>query len=81
MATLSSQNIRYQQEHKDENRASDMIIANVVMLSAAYIAVVLRFISRRLSHAELKADDWMIMLGLVGLQAAIDSNVLCFAVC
>lgn len=65
MMTLTAQDIKYQQDHKDHERTADIVAATVVMLTAAYVAVALRFISRRMSHATLQADDWMMVVGLV----------------
>lgn len=65
MASLPPQEIQYQLEHQHENRAIDIIAANTVMLTAAYVAVALRFTSRRLMHATLGADDWVMAVGLV----------------
>lgn len=65
MGALIAEDIKYQQDHRGQNRTADIVAANVVMLAAAYVAVALRFISRRIIHAKLQADDGMIMLGLV----------------
>lgn len=66
MPSLSPEELQYQLEHRYQNRVADIIIANTIMLVAAYVAVVLRFASRRLMHATLGADDWMMVVGLVG---------------
>ncbi|MCJ1263532.1 hypothetical protein MMC22_003402 [Lobaria immixta] len=73
MTTLTAEEIKYQQDHKDQNKTAHLVAANVVGLVAAYVAVALRLISRRMSHAALKADDWMMMVGLVK-----DSFLSCF---
>lgn len=65
MRALTAEDIKYQQDHKDQDRTADIVAANVVMLAAAYVAIALRFISRRTSNAALQADDWMITVGLV----------------
>lgn len=65
MASLPPAEIQYQLVHQNENRSADIIAANTIMLVAAYIAVGLRFMSRRLMHATLGADDWMMVVGLV----------------
>ncbi len=65
MATLPTKAVQYQLAHKDQNRAVDLITSNIIMLTAAYVAVALRFTSRRMSHASLQGDDWMIVVGLV----------------
>ena len=65
MPSLSPEELQYQLEHQYQNRAADIIKANTIMLAAAYVALALRFVSRRLMRATLAADDWMIVLGLV----------------
>lgn len=65
MGALTAEETKYQQNHKDQNKTARLVAANVVGLVAAYVALALRLISRRMSHAALKADDWMIMVELV----------------
>lgn len=65
MGAATAEDITYQQHHKDQDRTADIVAANVAMLAAAYVAVALRFISRRMSHAALQSDDWMIVVGPV----------------
>ncbi len=52
-------------KHQRQNSISSFIVAGLITLAAAYLAVALRFISRRLMHIKLEADDWMMVLGLV----------------
>lgn len=56
--------IRYQEEHIQENKKPNLIAASVICLSVAYIAVLLRFASRRAARTVLEADDYTIVLGL-----------------
>ena len=65
MASLSPDEISYQQSHRHENRSTELIAACVVCLTAAYLAVPLRFLSRRLSKTALRADDYTIVIALV----------------
>ena len=48
-----------------DNKKPDIIAGNVVVALLAVIAVILRFLSRRLRGQELKFDDWTILLALV----------------
>lgn len=57
----------YQQLHIHDSRVHKIVVSLAVCLPAAYIAVVLRFISRRIGKVPLKADDWWIVVGLVSL--------------
>lgn len=66
MASLSSSDLLYQQTHVNENKSTEIITACVICLTAAYFAVILRFVSRRLSKTSLQADDYTIIVALVG---------------
>ena len=66
MSLLSNQEIEYELAHAIDNRGPSLIAAYATCLSLAYIAVILRFESRRTSKNALKADDWMLIVGLVG---------------
>jgi hypothetical protein len=65
MSTLSPEEIQYQMSHQNEDRAADIVVSISVMLAVAYVSVLLRVVARRMGGAQLKADDWMIMVGLV----------------
>ena len=71
MASPSPDNIAYQRSHSHENRSKELIAACVVCLTAAYLAVPLRFLSRRLGKTALKADDYTIVIALVRNQTAL----------
>ena len=65
MSTLSNEEIQYELAHASDNRAPNLVAAYVTCLALSYIAVVLRFISRRQSRNAFLADDWMLVVGLV----------------
>lgn len=65
MASLSPQERQSQEKYLRQNRVASIIVAGSIMLAAAYLTVALRFVSRRLMHLKLGADDWMMVLGLV----------------
>ena len=65
MAYISSKELQHQRDYQYQDRTADIITSNVIMLTAAYVAVTLRFISRRLMHISPGADDWMMLVGLV----------------
>ena len=67
MASLSPSEISYQESHVGENRSVEIITASAICLTAAYVAVVLRFVSRRLSKTALEGDDYTIMIALVSI--------------
>ena len=55
----------YQLLHIHDSRVPAIIVSMAVCLSAAYIAISLRFLSRRVGKVPLKADDWWLVIGLV----------------
>ena len=65
MSVLPPQEIEYELVHASDNRGPTLIAAYATCLSLAYIAVLLRFISRRKSQNPLMADEWMLVAGLV----------------
>ena len=65
MPSLSPEEIKYQKLHIKDDRSNDVIIGCVVCILFAYAAVALRFLSRRLSRTDIKADDVTIVLALV----------------
>ncbi len=54
----------YHQEHIRDSKVADILASNIITLVAAYIAVGLRFLSRRTAKTEYKADDWLIVPAL-----------------
>ena len=58
-------NIHYQKAHISESRVGSIIAANVICYTIGCLAVVLRFVSRRLSNIKYEWDDWLVVAGLV----------------
>ena len=56
---------QYQLDHVNESRAEAIFSSYIACLIIAIVAIVLRFISRRMSKTAIKADDWMIVAALV----------------
>ena len=56
---------QYQLDHVDESRADNIRSSLIACLVIATVAVILRFISRRMVTTSIKADDWMIVAALV----------------
>ena len=61
-----SAELEWQELHMHDNEVPQLIAANVVCLSLACIAVILRFLARRVAKINYQADDWLILAGLVG---------------
>ena len=62
--SLPQSAILYQEEHLADNRKPSLIIASAICLSTAYIAVFLRFVSRRVARNSLGADDYTVLVAL-----------------
>lgn len=56
---------QYQYDHINETRVPALDIATYICLPMAFIAVIFRVLSRRISKVPLKADDWWLFVGLV----------------
>lgn len=72
---MSSQDpafIADQKAHFHEDRRAGIIISNIVLLVVAYVAVILKFVARRLARTEFKADDYWNWLSLVRSSYAHD---------
>lgn len=65
MATISPSELEYQKSHINDSRVPEIIAAFAVCLPLAYIAVILRFTSRRIGKIALKADDYWVIIALV----------------
>lgn len=65
--SLPSSEVQYQLAHIYADRASNIIISHAIVLPLAVIAVVARFIARRLCKAHIGPDDYMIVVALVRL--------------
>lgn len=65
MPQPSPSEIKYEYEHLQDNRGQEMVVAYVINIALAYVAVILRLASRRLSKAALQADDYTVIFALV----------------
>lgn len=63
--SLSTAQLQSQFENFDDDRATEAIVANMVLAGLAIIAVILRLWSRKLVSASWKADDYLIIAGLI----------------
>ena len=57
--------IQYMQEHINDTLVPNVIAANVICLVLSLVAIVARFVARRLIRASFKWDDWLIVLAWV----------------
>lgn len=65
--TATPAQLLYEQQHITDNRTPEMIASHVICLTLAFIAVCLRFLSRRIGRIDYTADDWWIVNALVRL--------------
>ncbi|MCJ1439957.1 MAG: hypothetical protein MMC23_000438 [Stictis urceolatum] len=56
-------------DHRNESRRGSAIAVSVVMLVAAYSAVAMRLLARRLGRISLGMEDWLILGSLVPMSA------------
>ncbi|KAK0511558.1 hypothetical protein JMJ35_006131 [Cladonia borealis] len=77
--SLPSGQIQYQLAHIHEDRASEIVISHAVLLPLAVIAVVARFIARRLCRAHIGLDDYMIVVALLAAIGEATGALLCVA--
>lgn len=64
--SLTPDQIAHQFADRDDNVQPNIYAACGICLLAAYLAVGLRLVSRRLTHAPLAGDDYTILVALVG---------------
>ena len=63
--STAAADIQYQLAHLSDSRVSNIKISVAICLPASCLAVILRFVSRRIGKIPLKADDWCILVALV----------------
>ena len=62
---LSPAELKYEAANIKDDRSKDLVVSSIICITCAIIAVILRFIARRLSKAKIMADDYMIVAALV----------------
>lgn len=68
---------QYQLDHVNQSQVSNIVSSHIACLTIAVVAIILRFISRRMSKTPIKADDWMIVAALVFTVGYVTSVLLC----
>lgn len=77
MGLLPPDEVHYQLAHVHDDRSPELYASQIICYVLACIAVALRLISRRLVMAKLQNDDYMILVALVSLTRALDSDGSC----
>jgi len=73
MSAAGEASIQYQLQHIHDNHQTVYSIANAIGVGIAVLSVLLRVVSRNISHNKLQADDLLIFLSLFFM--------VCYAVC
>lgn len=63
--TARASDVSYQKSHVRDDRRPDIIVSHTICIALALIAVVLRFMSKRMRTMKVGWDDYMILAGLV----------------
>ena len=62
---LPSEEVDYQKSHLYENYTRNLAGLYIVLVVLAFISMVLRVASRRITDMRLAADDWTFLVGAV----------------
>lgn len=63
--SLPPEEAQYQLAHVNDSKRSAIVTAYIVSVTTSLLAVIMRFISRRIGRAEYGADDWIMLVGMV----------------
>ena len=66
--SLPPKEAEYQLAHVYDSQRASVAITYIICLPTMILAILMRFVSRRIGHIEYGADDWMMVLGLVVIQ-------------
>ena len=54
------------QNHIQDDKRANVLVANIICAVIAVVAVALRFVARRMRYAALELDDYLMLSGMVG---------------
>ncbi|MCJ1272070.1 hypothetical protein MMC22_011977 [Lobaria immixta] len=77
MALPTPEEIQYQEDHIHDDRSGDIVTSHAICITIAVIAVLFRFISRRMCKASIQADDWMIIVALLLAAGEVGGGLVC----
>ena len=63
--SLPPKEAQYQLAHIHESKIASVIVSYAICLPILVLALVMRFVSRRIGRTKYGADDWVMLLGLV----------------
>ncbi|KAL8747133.1 MAG: hypothetical protein Q9190_000956 [Brigantiaea leucoxantha] len=77
MVHITEADIAYQKAHVRDDRSQDIVVSHAICIALAAIAILLRFVSRRLGKVAVGADDWMIVAAFVFVTGEVIGGLLC----
>lgn len=63
--SLPPEEAQYQLAHVHDSKRKSIAAAYIACVPIIFLAVILRFVSRRIGRTAYGADDWIMVLGLV----------------
>ncbi len=75
--SLPTSEIVYQTAHLADDRQANLIVSSALCLAFAYMAVALRFASRRVARNTIGPDDYAILAGLFFNSTHVASVIVC----
>ena len=76
MVQLTADDIAYQKAHIQDDRSKTIVVSHAICLSLAAIAVLLRFMSRKIGKVALERDDYMIFAALIFVSGQVTGGLL-----
>lgn len=74
--SLPPKEAQYQLAHIHDSRKASVAAAYAVCLPIAFIAVIMRFVSRRIGRVSYGLDDWVIVMAYVRHSYSLDICVM-----
>lgn len=74
--SLPLEQAQYQLAHVSERQTKEIAATYSICLPLALVAILMRFVSRRIGRSSYGADDWMIIVAMVGHLAVPGSDKL-----
>ena len=65
MVHLTPEDIAFQKAHIKDDRSNDIIVSHAICIAIAFVAVILRFVSRRVGNLKVSWDDYMIVAAFI----------------
>ena len=63
--SLPPEEAQYQLVHINESKRASIVITYIICIPILVLAIIMRFVSRRIGRTKYGADDWVMLLGLV----------------